>query len=159
MIFYEANYDTIGDLRPKRNVYLEKDDYDLGIDLPALNDIELQPGEIRKVRTGVAIEFPATTRFQRWLSKRVFGFEVVGLGGIIKPRSRYDFDVLAGVVDVGYRGEILLKIHNTTGKKLRITRDEMLAQLVLVPSFKVNFHKIRKIGRDTGRGESGGINL
>ena len=72
---------------------LRKEAEDLGIDLQSAHDVELEPGEVKIIGTGTYIEFPVLSRFRQWLSGVILGFEIVGFGGIIKPRSRYDFDV------------------------------------------------------------------
>lgn len=138
---------------------LKKDEYDLGIDLQSAHDVELEPGEVKVVGTGTHIEFPILSRFRRWLSGVILGFEITGIGGIIKPRSRYDFDVLAGVVDVGYRGEIKVKVYNSTGKRLRIALGERIAQIVLIPTYNAKFLQVYSVKQNTKRGTSGGINV
>ena len=138
---------------------LRKEAEDLGIDLQSAHDVELEPGEVKIIGTGTYIEFPVLSRFRQWLSGVILGFEIVGFGGIIKPRSRYDFDVLAGVVDAGYRGEIKVKIFNSTGKRLRIALGERIAQIVLIPTYNVHFTQVYQIQQNTKRGISGGINV
>ncbi len=86
---------------------------DAGIDLYAYEDIEINP--IGIVRTGVHIELPE------------------GTVGLIFPKSRNNHLVMAGVVDVKYRGEILVKIFSPL--PLQIKKGDAIAQLVIIPAY------------------------
>ncbi len=71
--------------------------FDAGNDLYALEDAEVKPGEITKIRTGVCIALPNGTQ------------------GIIKDRSSMGskgLHVFAGVIDAGYTGEISVILYN-----------------------------------------------
>jgi len=76
----------------------------------------LEAGAFTKVRTGTRVK----------LSRDSFG--------LIKPRSglsaKYGIDVLAGVVDEDYRGEIIVVLFNSGKKHVHITRGMRIAQLV-----------------------------
>ena len=69
-----------------------------GLDLCAVERVTIQPGGRAAVRTGLAVEIPA------------------GFYGRVAPRSglavRHGIDVLAGVIDADYRGEILCALVN-----------------------------------------------
>lgn len=71
---------------------------DLGFDLYALEDVTLNPGEVTKVRTGIACGFPS------------------GYGALIRDRSsvatKKQVFVVAGVIDQGYTGEIIVAFFN-----------------------------------------------
>jgi dUTP pyrophosphatase len=71
---------------------------DLGYDLYALEDVTLNPGVVTKVRTGIACNFP------------------VGYGALLRDRSsiatKKEIFVVAGVIDEGYTGEILVAFFN-----------------------------------------------
>ena len=103
---------------------------DLGFDLFALEPVHLYAGETVPVKTGIAAEFPE------------------GWGAFIKPRSsqgKVGIDVFGGVVDSGYRGELIVLLHNANAPSSgALGQDEeiiiynagdKIAQLVLVPVF------------------------
>jgi dUTP pyrophosphatase len=97
---------------------------DLGYDLFAAAPETLYPGETKTIRTGIKIQFPPY------------------FGGIIKDRSsvaakRYLFTV-AGVIDSGYRGEILVVMHNASNWIQNIAPQEKIAQLLLTPVVTVS---------------------
>jgi deoxyuridine 5'-triphosphate nucleotidohydrolase len=88
-----------------------------GLDLYAVEDIILEPGERAAVRTGLAVVVPADHY------------------GRVAPRSglaaSHGIDVLAGVVDADYRGELRCILVNLGDKSFSISRGERVAQLVI----------------------------
>jgi len=94
---------------------------DAGLDLHALDDAELGPGERVSIRTGIAIEVPD------------------GQAGLVLPRSglaaRHGIAIVnaPGLIDSGYRGEIRVLLLNTDREQpFTIARGDRIAQLVLV---------------------------
>ena len=94
---------------------------DAGLDLHALHDVELAPGERRAVRTGLAVEIPE------------------GQAGLVLPRSglaaRHGIALVnaPGLIDAGYRGEVRVLLLNTDrNSAFTITAGDRIAQLVLV---------------------------
>ena len=72
---------------------------DAGWDLYASEDVVVRAGTRNTIKTGIALQIP-----NEWV-------------GLIWPRSglsvKKGADVLAGVIDSGYRGEILVCLQNT----------------------------------------------
>jgi dUTP diphosphatase len=96
-------------------------DGDAGLDLYALADGMLAPGERASVATGIAVEIPP------------------GHAGLVLPRSglaaRHGITVVnaPGLIDAGYRGEIRVLLLNTDrDHAFAITAGARIAQLVLV---------------------------
>ena len=94
---------------------------DAGLDLYALEDGVLGPGERASVRTGVAVEIPD------------------GQAGLVVPRSglarRHGISVVnaPGLIDAGYRGEIEVLLLNTDrSSPFSIAAGDRIAQLVIV---------------------------
>lgn len=88
-----------------------------GLDLCAVERVTLAPGARAAVRTGLAVAIP-------------FGFY-----GRVAPRSglavRHGIDVLAGVIDSDYRGEILCALVNHGSEPFEIEPGARVAQLVV----------------------------
>jgi dUTP pyrophosphatase len=56
------------------------------------------------------------------------------MAGLIWPRSglsvKHGIDVLAGVIDAGYRGEIMVCLYNTSDEDVEIKRGDRIAQMI-----------------------------
>jgi dUTP pyrophosphatase len=96
-------------------------DGDAGLDLYALDDGVLAPGERASVRTGVSVEIPE------------------GQAGLVLPRSglarRHGISVVnaPGLIDAGYRGEVEVLLLNTDrSSSFSIAAGDRIAQLVIV---------------------------
>ena len=121
---------------------------DAGLDLYALEAVELAPGERASVGTGVSVEIPA------------------GQAGMVLPRSglaaRHGIALVnaPGLIDAGYRGELRVLLLNTDREQsFSISPGDRIAQLVLV---KVETPEVAEVGElavsergDGGFGSSG----
>ena len=91
---------------------------DIGYDLYSAEDITLPSRGAAGVRTGIAIEFVPTA------------------GGIVKTRSGMAKKRLicnAGVIDAGYRGEIIVLMENLAEEPYTIRKGDKIAQLLEHP--------------------------
>lgn len=88
-----------------------------GLDLYAVEELTLQPGARAPVPTGLAVAIPQ------------------GFYGRVAPRSglavRHGIDVLAGVIDSDYRGEILCPLVNHGAAAFTIEKGTRIAQLII----------------------------
>ena len=123
---------------------------DAGLDLCALEGVSLAPGERTSVPTGLAVEIPE------------------GCAGLVLPRSglaaRHGVTVVnaPGLIDSGYRGELLVLLINTDREQpFALAAGDRIAQLVvvrievLVPEEAVALtDTVRGVG---GFGSSGGF--
>lgn len=96
---------------------------DLGYDLFALESISIAPRQTAKVRTGIAVEArdPQTG---------------APLGLLVRDRSSMAARGMAttgGVLDSGYRGEILVLMTNLGESAVELNGGEKIAQMVPVP--------------------------
>jgi len=94
---------------------------DAGLDLHALDDFVLAPGEHGRVPTGIAIELPP------------------GHAGLVLPRSglaaRHGIALVnaPGLIDEGYRGELQILLLNTDrSETFHGAAGDRIAQLVVV---------------------------
>ncbi|HEY2317736.1 MAG TPA: dUTP diphosphatase [Solirubrobacteraceae bacterium] len=125
-------------------------DGDAGLDLYALQDRALAPGERASVATGIAVEIPP------------------GQAGLVLPRSglaaRHGISVVnaPGLIDSGYRGEIRVLLLNTDREQaFEISAGARIAQLVLVRVELPTPLEVEVLGETergvAGFGSSGGI--
>jgi len=96
---------------------------DLGYDVFALERVVLAPRVTVKVRTGIAVE-----------ARHPVTGEPLGL--LVRDRSSMAARGLAttgGVIDAGYRGEILIVMTNLSDSAVEFQPGEKIAQMVPVP--------------------------
>jgi dUTP pyrophosphatase len=96
---------------------------DLGYDLFALEDAWLEPRIPARVRTGIAVEArdPATG---------------TPLGLLVRDRSSMaarGIFTTAGVIDAGYRGEILILMTNLGESGVSLKAGDKIAQMIPAP--------------------------
>lgn len=88
-----------------------------GLDLYAVERVSIGPGGRAAVRTGLSVAIPE------------------GFYGRVAPRSglaaRHGIDVLAGVIDSDYRGEILCALVNHGEETFEVEPGARVAQLVV----------------------------
>lgn len=131
---------------------------DLGIDLTSREYNVVKPGKVAIIDTGTSFKFPTLGNIRRLVITLLFGIDIVGVGGLLWPKSRDDFVVLAGVIDTDYRGTIKVKIFNSTDHEIEISPGDQIAQMVPILNLNFPLVKVKAIRKDTSRGTSGGIN-
>jgi dUTP diphosphatase len=109
-------------VRPEAVVPERAYEGDAGMDLSACARIELRPGQRALVPTGLAVAIPE------------------GFAGYVQPRSglasRHGISIVntPGLVDSGYRGELLVNLVNHDPSETFIVESGMrIAQLVILP--------------------------
>jgi dUTP pyrophosphatase len=130
-------------LRPDAQVPTRAYAGDAGIDLAACDRVELAPGERALVSTGLAVAIPA------------------GYAGYVQPRSglatKHGISIVntPGLVDSGYRGELLVNLLNTDPREAFVVEPGMrIAQLVVLAVPDVEPVEVDELP-DSERGERG----
>jgi dUTP pyrophosphatase len=107
---------------------------DAGLDLAATERIELGPGERAVVPTGLAVAIPD------------------GYAGFVQPRSglasRHGITIVntPGLVDSGYRGELMVVLQNTDRMEPFVVEAGMrIAQLVVLPIPEVELVEVEEL--------------
>lgn len=138
---------------------VEKDEHDIGFDIPNKHkwNNTIEPGEMVIVESGASFKFPKYGRIRRFMQRLLLGFEITGIGGLIFPRSKSNLIIGAGVIDVGYRGDVGIKVTNTTKEPIVINNGERFAQIVPIPCINLGTRWREQIEQDTKRGSKGGI--
>lgn len=93
---------------------------DAGLDLRAAEGGAVPAGGSSLVRTGVRVEIPS------------------GCVGLVFPRSGLGSNGITlrnavGVVDSGYRGEVMAALWNTTDEEFRFEKGDRICQMVVMP--------------------------
>lgn len=115
---------------------------DAGLDLTSRQEIDVLPHSTMLVGTGVSVEIPE------------------GYVGLQFPRSgiasKRDLNLAncVGVIDSGYRGEILAPVHNCGKIARHVDKGERICQLVIVPYVTCECVEVNKLS-ETERGSNG----
>ncbi|WP_159599476.1 dUTP diphosphatase [Agromyces humi] len=100
---------------------------DAGVDARSVDTYVLEPGDTVLVHTGFAVEMPYDTVMQ-----------VCSRSGLALNHSIIVLNA-PGLVDAGYRGEIMVILHNASRKQFTVNPGDRIAQLMfqryLVPVF------------------------
>ena len=106
---------------------------DIGYDLASVESTTLLSKQVTLVRTGLSISLPA------------------GVAGFVLPRSglatKHQITLInsPGLIDPGYTGEILIPLINHSDINYNISKQERVAQLVLVNSDNVEFDVVDEL--------------
>lgn len=106
---------------------------DIGYDLASVENTTLLSKQVTLVRTGLTISLPA------------------GVAGFVLPRSglatKHQVTLInsPGLIDPGYTGEILIPLINHSDVNYNISKQERVAQLVLVNSDNVKFDVVDEL--------------
>lgn len=137
LIFYK--------LRKDAKLPTRKYEFDAGLDIYTPVEVKIPPGDQAVIMTGLALAHaPKDVVIQVW------------------PKSGLDARLCAhtgaGIIDSGYRGEILILIKNTSKKYWLIFEPgDAIAQLVVVPCEHPEVCETTIKPPATDRGASGGI--
>ena len=118
---------------------------DAGYDLRSVDEVSLPPGGRALVRTGISLAIPD------------------GYAGLVLPRSGLAMKHgvapvnTPGLIDSGYRGEIMVPlINHDRDKSFRVERGMRVAQLLLTRAEDALFAEVEMLEAGTdGRGERG----
>lgn len=118
---------------------------DAGLDLAIVGEHEIHPGEYKLLPTGIKAAVP-----HGW-----WGF----MTGRSSAWATYRFDIRTAVIDSGYRGELMVGVHNRGSERKIIMPGTRLAQYVLIPAFMGDVNEVDELPThergDNGYGSSG----
>lgn len=121
-------------VRPNAVVPVRAYSGDAGLDLTSCDRVELAPGERALVPTGLAVAIPE------------------GYAGYVQPRSglaaKHGISIVntPGLVDSGYRGELLVSLINTDRDETFVVEEGMrIAQLVILEVPEVELVEVSEL--------------
>lgn len=104
---------------------------DAGMDLYADEASVIQPGARAIIKTGIALAIPA------------------GYVGLVWDKSglatKTGITTLAGVIDAGYRGEVLIAVLNTSTGQYAVQAGQKIAQLLIQPVQQVTIQAVAQL--------------
>jgi len=119
---------------------------DLGYDVFALESATLVPHQTVRVRTGIAVE---ARHPQSGLP----------LGLLVRDRSSMaarGLATTAGVIDPGYRGEVLIVMTNLGVSTVELKAGEKIAQMIPVPVLTGQVHEVESLEASAREGKGFG---
>jgi len=129
-------------LHPDAKPPMYQTDQSVGADLTSIEDADIEPGQFRLVKTGIAVELPRATEMQ------------------IRPRSglafKHGVTVLnaPGTIDSDYRGEVGVLLINHGDTTFRVNKGDRIAQAVLAKAILMNYKFVKELS-STERGAGG----
>lgn len=115
-------------------------DDDAAMDLFAAEDVTIEPGTRAAVPTGVAMAIPE------------------GYVGLIWDKSgiavKRGLKTIAGVIDAGYRGEVLVGLHNLGDEPQTFESGDKVAQMLIQKFEHPTLVEVEELD-ETARGEGG----
>jgi dUTP pyrophosphatase len=119
---------------------------DLGYDVFALESLVLASHQTVRVRTGIAVEarHPETG---------------MPLGLLVRDRSSIagrGLATTAGVIDAGYRGEVLIVMTNLGNSAVEVKAGEKIAQMIPVPILTGPVHEVETLDASSREGKGFG---
>jgi len=127
-------------LRPDARILPKAYAGDAGIDLCAVETVVIAPHDRARVPTGLAVEIPS------------------GHAGLVWDKSglaaKQGITVLAGVIDEGYRGELVLCLANVSNEPQTIEKGQKAAQLLIQKVEQVEVEEAVELS-ESERGEKG----
>ena len=113
---------------------------DAGMDLYSCEDCTIKSGELKSIKTGIAMEIP------------------LGFVGLIWDKSSISsqngIHRLAGVIDSGYRGEIIVVLANLGRQDFEIKKNQKIAQMLIQKVERMQIEEESELS-DSSRGKNG----
>lgn len=133
-------------LRPNAQIPKRATDGSVGHDLSACIDepLEIKSGEIVKIPIGVAVEFQGDESVALLMYAR----------SSLATKHGISMANCVGVVDMDYRGELIVPLINLSKKTYTIQPNERIAQLVVTPILLPEIEEVSNLS-DTKRGAGG----
>src|SRR5215475_12789095 len=104
-------------LDPRATLPARGSAFSAGLDICSIEDLVIEPHQRAVARTGLAVAIPP------------------GFYGRVAPRSglaaKHGLDVLAGVIDSDYRGELCCLLYNTGDTPITLSAGSKICQLII----------------------------
>lgn len=113
---------------------------DAGYDLYSCEDAIIEPMSTKLIHTGIAIQLPPG-----------YWFEIMPKSGIATKNNVF---VHNGVIDYGYRGEIMVFMYNFNHKPYEVKKNHKIAQGVIRQHIVFELAEVESLNK-TDRGDKG----
>ena len=115
-------------------------DQSAGYDLYTIDNALIQPRKSAKLRTGICLEMENNTVGLIWERSKL--------------ASKFGIQILGGVVDCDYRGEVMISVYNAGEKPFEVYAGDRMAQIIFQQYYNYDFNVVSELN-DTSRGTDG----
>ena len=115
-------------------------EHSAGYDLYTIDNALIQPRTSAKLRTGICLEMENNTVGLIWERSKL--------------ASKFGIQILGGVVDCDYRGEIMISVYNAGDKPFEVYAGDRMAQIIFQQYYNYDFNVVGELN-DTSRGSDG----
>jgi dUTP pyrophosphatase len=128
-------------LKPEAKLPTKNNLSDAAFDLYASEGINVPNSQVTKINTGIAVEIP------KGYYGQIFDRSSMGAKGLT---------VFGGVIDSGYRGEVIVCLHNTAKDFSwhTVSPGDKIAQMVILPVPEMQVVEVQEL-EESDRGEKG----
>lgn len=127
-------------LQPEAKVPTFAHPGDAGMDLYSAERVEIPPGERVKIKTGIAVALPEGYAGLWW--------DKSGLS------NNHGLKILGGVLDAGYRGELLVGLVNLSRETYVVEKGDKVTQMLVQKVEQPEIEEVTELG-ETSRGAGG----
>ncbi len=127
---------------PKRvtKIPTRKRESDAGYDVYSPSEVNIKPGQVVSIPTGVHVKCP-----------NGYFFELRG-----RSSNNSSFIVTDDIIDATYTGEICVRLTNITDEVIKVDVGQRIAQLIFLPQIHVKFKQVEVFAiSDEDRGPAG----
>lgn len=114
--------------------------WDAGMDLFCIENVTLAPGQVGRIKSGIAVEIPD------------------GFVGLCWDKSglsmNHSIKVLGGVIDSGFRGELIFGVINLGKEEYVFKKGDKVLQMLIQKVEKMDIVESEELS-ETDRGEKG----
>ena len=111
-----------------------------GYDLYTVDNALIQPKQSAKLKTGICLEMEKNTVGLIWERSKL--------------ASKFGIQILGGVVDCDYRGEVMISVYNSGDKPFEVYAGDRMAQIIFQQYYNYDFNVVNELN-DTARGKDG----
>ncbi|MBU1111250.1 MAG: dUTP diphosphatase [archaeon] len=114
---------------------------DAGMDIYSNETVEILPGQRHAVKTGISMALP------------------IGHVGLIWDKSglaaKHGLKTIGGVIDEGYRGEVMVAVHNLSNEPYLVEAGKKIAQMLVQAIDQKQIIEVEELDDNTARGTGG----
>ena len=110
-----------------------------GFDIYAIENVSVQPNEVKMIPTGLSFELPQGFHLQVWDRS---------------GKAKVGMHHFAGILDSDYRGELKILLYNSTNQPHNIEKGDRMVQALILPIYQAEFSQVKELSQ-TIRGTGG----